>query len=845
MRGALLLLPLLLTHAAPATAQSSAAAPARPTSALTPTRIDPAIRNVLGFKARIGHAPPSYQYSEPFERDGLVPVVVRFTSPNEVSRYGARPLASGAFAMRVDAAGLARLEADPTVTRVSCDLPRAMAPLLDASAVETGIAGARRALRAKDGTVLDGHGVKIADIDSGVLVFHPALFRADGGVYEWTDVNADGKLTPGVDGVDLDKNGAIDANEKLRALVTDAPVREGTFDARTDYLFVDTNNNLERDYGRDFREDTPGLGEPIFVVDDIDRNGQLALSEKLLRLGTSKLTAIRTESRTYTRGSSTSGIQAYGVALLRDTQAHEYADHGTSVAGILVGGVPERTKLLGLAPGAELMMAVSGGWTSTVQWAIDGKADVILSEFGSYVGQPLDGSTEDDAMFDAAVDKGIAVVNPAGNLADADKHRTVTLTAGVNTFLLKTEYGFANAPLVAFSLLHRGDPRTLEITIGLPDGGSVVVPSASTTEPIALEKDRLLTVTRRVSARGTHEIHIEIVAYSSSSYYGKMPPGRYTLGINADAPVEVELFCKDSNTSWGGGLVFEANTPTRTMCHPATNDKGLSIAAYNLHGDAGEIAGAIARYSSSGPRIDGAAGIDLAAPANPWAPTVPDDPTFRSVHYAQFGGTSGAGPHVAATLALLKQLHPTKTGAELQKMLLDSARRDSFVGDETRWGKGKLDLLGALALSRNEPAPPRVHLAHPSPAPLGKDVEVKLEVDAPGTGTLRARWDLDDDGKFDGDWEPLGSKTLRSDAPAYRDVNVEVIDAEGYLTGATARVVFADPPPPATPTTPAAEPTPSDDSSGGCGCSTPSRKSDVWWAATAIAIALALSRRVR
>jgi MYXO-CTERM domain-containing protein len=837
-----MLSPLLLAHAGPATAQGPSATSV-PAPSFTSTRIDPAIRNALGMRARTGRASPGYQRNERFEREGVIPVVIRFATPNAAARYAVTPLASGAFAASVNEAELATLEADPAVTRVSCDLAPVMLRMLDASANETGVAVARRALRKKDGTELDGRGVKIADIDSGVLVFQPALFRADGGVYRWVDVNGDGKLTPGVDGVDLDNSGTIEKNEKLQLLTADSPVRDGAFDAGVDYVYVDTNSNLERDYGRDFREDTPGLGEPIFIVDDVDRDGKAAISERLLRLGTSKVGAVLTASRNYRRGNSTTGIQAYGLSLLRDEATHRYADHGTSVAGILVGGIPERTKLLGLAPGAELITAVGGNWTTTVQWAIDEKADVILSEFGSYVGHPLDGSTEDDAMFDAAVAKGIAVVNPAGNLADGSKHRTLTLAAGSNAIPLKTEYGFDGAPLIAFSLLHRGDARAFSIKIGIADGTSVTIPSTSTSGPIEIEKNRLLTVTKRVSARGTHELHIEILAFSTTGSYGKMPAGRYGLTIDADASVEVDLYCKDSNTSWGYGLVFESNTPTRTLCHPATNDSGITLAAYTLHGDAGEIAGTMAKYSSSGPRIDGAVGVDLAAPANPWTITVPSDPAYRTIHYAQFGGTSGAGPHVAASLALLKQLHPTVSGAELQKKLLDFARRDSFVGDELRWGKGKLDLLAALELPRTDSAPPKVHLAFPSPAPLAQAVEIKPELDAPGTAPLRARWDLDDDGKPDTDWEPLAAKTLRSDTPASKDVKLEVLDAEGHLAGATARVVFAEPKAAEVPTTPAAGPAPAAEEGGGCGCSTTARDDRGYWIAAAFALVIARRRR--
>ena len=59
----------------------------RPKQAFTPTRIDPAIRNVFGMRAKFGQASPHYVRDELFERDGLLPVVVRFASPNDASRY--------------------------------------------------------------------------------------------------------------------------------------------------------------------------------------------------------------------------------------------------------------------------------------------------------------------------------------------------------------------------------------------------------------------------------------------------------------------------------------------------------------------------------------------------------------------------------------------------------------------------------------------------------------------------------------------------------------------------------------------------------------------------------------
>jgi len=837
-RAALLLLPLLLAPAGEATAQTSAAPPTTAAAKATPTRIDPAIANVFGFRSRTGRTPLAYERNDRFEREGLLPVVIRFAAPP--ARVGLLPLASGAFAASIDESELARLQVDPNVVRVSCDLRRRVLRPLDQSAEETGIAGARRALRLKDGTALDGRGTRIADIDSGTFVYHPSLFHGDGGIHRWVDVNGDGQLTPGIDGVDLDGSGKVDDNEKLRILSVDSPVHGAGFDAGVDYVYVDTNGNGERDLGREFDEKTPAFGEPIFVVDDVDRDGKLALSERLLRLGTSKLAAVQA-NKTYTRGSGTSGINAYGLSLLRNPDTLSNADHGTAVAGILVGGVPERSQLLGLSPGAELLSISSREPAATsIQWAVDQKADVILTEYADYTGHPLDGSSEEELLLDAAAEKGIAVVNPAGNLGDAFKHRSVSLATGTNTFLLKTTYGFDGAPLVEFTVLHRGDPRALSLKVTMPDGIVINVPAGSTSGPLELEKNRMLLVTRRTSVGGTHEIHLELYAYATSGY-GKLPPGRYVLAIDADAPVDAELFCKDSNTSWGYGLVFEQNTPTRTICHPATNNRGITVAAYVLHGAAGEIAGTLEKYSSVGPRLDGVAGIDLAAPANPFAPTTPPDPASMTVDYEQFGGTSGAGPHVASAIALLKQLEPTKSAAELQQKLLDTARRDSFVADEIRWGKGKLDVLRALDLPRTSSSPPRVTLTFPKPAPLGKPVEIAVASEG-GTPPLRVKWDLDEDGKTEGEWEPLGTKTVSSSIPAFKDIKVDVLDGAGHLAGATARIVFAEPKQPDPPTTPAADPVPVSEEGGGCGCTTTARGDRGFLVAALLALALGRRR---
>ena len=199
--------------------------------------IDSEVRGLFRFRARTGKTPLAYIASERFEVDGVAPVVIRFAAPPTPAKLAKltaagvealTPLASGAYSAKIGAAHLALFESDPSILRVTLDLPHRAPRPLDQSAVETGIAAARRTLRKKDGTALDGTGMRIADIDSGTFVFHPVFYRADAGVYAWVDVNGDGKLTPAKDGVDLDGNGTIEPHEVLRQLLVSSPDRAGS-----------------------------------------------------------------------------------------------------------------------------------------------------------------------------------------------------------------------------------------------------------------------------------------------------------------------------------------------------------------------------------------------------------------------------------------------------------------------------------------------------------------------------------------------------------------------------------------------------------------------------------------
>lgn len=780
-------------------------------------RVHPQVDLLFAHRARTGRTLPVFRPNAAFEQTGRLPVAVRFATPPDVQKRrrleasGVKfdkdvPTASGAWLVTIDESGLRTLRADPELARVSVDLFHASPLPVEGSLEETRAAVAKRAVIAKDGVPLDGKGTVIADIDTPVYLHHPAFFRADGGAFPWVDVDGDGKLTPGKDGVDLDQSGTIEPSEVLRELrstgVTaydNQPFLEhDDFQPDIDYLFLDTNGNGERDHGKDFDESTPAYGEPLFVFDDANHDGKTSSSERLLRLKTSKFRTIVEGTKTYERGKSgATGLGHYPAET--DAKLASDMGHGTGVAGILVGGQPGLSRWTGFAPDADLILydgyVAQRGPISGVDWAIDQRADVVLTEFAPYTDVSLDGSSEIEAMLDAAFDKGVVPVSPAGNLAASYKHRTITLEPGKQAISLYTK---SPVHWGSFSIHHGGPDRTLALTLKTPE--RTIPISNADTDTVEIDATSAVYVTNQTTPRGTHERFINY--YSTDAAL----PTEYSLEITLDAgaPLDVDIFASDDVSDWYGGLSFRENTEARTICSPSTSDKTISVAAYVLHGEeeygAAGKEGERAYYSSSGPTLGGSAGIDIAAPDNPMSASPPVD-GLDGVPWTPFGGTSGAGPHVAGAVALLAQAYPKESANERKKRILDSAR--AFDGEsEKTVGKGKLDVAAALeATVPSGDAPvPAITVVTP-PAAGGEATLTVAAADDESEGALTARWDLDYDGTFDTEWLPLGDAGKQTvsfaDAAvgAAIGVKVEVRDAQGNLNGATTILVAGEPKP--------------------------------------------------
>ncbi|RDH85744.1 MAG: hypothetical protein DIZ80_02115 [endosymbiont of Galathealinum brachiosum] len=114
----------------------------------------------------------------------------------------------------------------------------------------------------------------------------------------------------------------------------------------------------------------------------------------------------------------------------------------------------------------------------------------------------------------------------------------------------------------------------------------------------------------------------------------------------------------------------------------------------------------IASSSSRGPSAcDGAFFPEVVAPG---VGVKAADLTFGGVFpesYKSVSGTSFAAPHVAATMAILRQANPTSSVAELEQALTNSAADLGAVGADNVYGYGMIDAVAANNLLASSPAP--------------------------------------------------------------------------------------------------------------------------------------------
>ena len=549
----------------------------------------------------------------------------------------------------------------------------------------------------KTGNVLTGRGVVIGDVDSGIDIFHPMFFFADGGEFKWLDVNGDGNITFGTDGADINSDGKIETNEILRY----TEIKDNTWGMLTgsnankynpeyDFLYIDANGNKKRDFGPSagFKETDPSYGEQFLIAIDDNKNGKIETGEKLIALKTSKIKAVRQRD---------GQVRRRGDDLIYCEP--DSSGHGTGVAGLIIGGHYGVQKIHGIAPEAEMIFScVNYDYTprfvrnfpDLFGFLRDEKVNVLLIEDGEWMYEFMDGSTPEEEILNQMARDGVTIIGGAGNFTGSNMMIIDTLSAGKDVTYK------ADAPKktkdklndgVFFSFLWPNTETNISFTLESPDGKTAEFTSGTGLEKLGQYN---IYYAKEISPKGT-----VLFRFGCSKSDSGSVSGSWKFRLKSDGTAFLRAYVVDISQAWEGTSHWKDSpkiSDESNICFPSTADSCMAIGAYVVNFGWFDKVGDIASYSSRGYNIYGKLGIDITGPGHS---TITSE---KNLGYMVFSGTSSAAPHVVGTAALMLQYEPTLTHSQIKNILHNSAIQDKFTGSVPNpvWGYGKLSIESAI-----------------------------------------------------------------------------------------------------------------------------------------------------
>ncbi len=435
------------------------------------------------------------------------------------------------------------------------------------------------------------------------------------------------------------------------------------------------------------------------------------------------------------------GASALLAAGSDTANIYSYGTHGTHVAGIC-GGSGAGTIYRGVAFESKLLFvtflvdeaAVLDAW----QWmydkaTADGKRLVINMSWGLYHFGTLDGTSTLSQAISAFSDLGVVFVNSGGNNGNVNFHIKKTFANN----LLKSKVDFysysANPNMWGQSIHAWGE-------VGQSFESGIIVTNSSNAVLVESPFYNTNTTTAYIDTflvTGTDTIWYNITA-DAFHPLNQRPQMRLRVK-NTDTGLKVLLKSQASSGTvhywnvtelsndvgnWGmpfatAGAGTTAGDNLNGISEPSCSDDVISVAAYapQYSTSGGNlVGGAIASFSSIGPRYDGVMKPDIAAPGVSIASSISSftNSTYTSVasipfnnrtyHFAKFSGTSMASPMVAGVVALILDANPYLMPQQVKDIIMQTAREDNYtqvipIEGSPKWGAGKINAYAAVQLA--------------------------------------------------------------------------------------------------------------------------------------------------